>query len=56
MIVLQLTASEARKMATLIDDARASGTVLVAWDPIDQAVKVKDGIWSAPLGTVIVND
>lgn len=57
MIVLQLTAAEARSMAALLDDARADGgTVLVAWDAIDRAVKVKDGIWSPPLGTVIVDD
>lgn len=57
MIVLQLTAAEARSMAALLDDARADGgIVLVAWDAIDRAVKVKDGIWSPPLGTVIVDD
>lgn len=56
MIVLQLSQDEAETLACSLCDAPSAG-VLVAWDPIDRAVKVKaTGRWSPPLGTVIADD
>lgn len=57
MIVLQLTPEEADAIADVArGDALRGDRFLIAWDPIDRAIKVKDGIWSRPLGTVIVDD
>jgi hypothetical protein len=62
VIVIQLTSSEAETAGTALLDAARTGrgaSVLVAYDPIDRAFKVKEGIsriWSRPLGTVIADD
>ena len=57
MIVLQLSRDEAEILAETLAAVAGSGArPLVAWDPIDRAVKVKNGTWSPPLGTVIADD
>lgn len=56
MIVLQLTAEEADQLAFAVAESLGGGG-LIAWDPTDRAVKVKQaGRWSPPLGTVIADD
>ena len=50
MFVIKLTNNEAQEVAEAL--ASASWEVLVAYDPIDKAFKVKidGGIWSPPMG------
>lgn len=57
MIVLQLESGEAEALAEeLMRSATCGWPSLVAYDPIDRALKVKKGVWSPPFGTVVADD
>jgi hypothetical protein len=52
MTVVELGPDEIGELAWMLGDREGIFECLIAWDPIDEAIKVKinSGSWSPPLG------